>query len=184
VTSAVFTFFGGALLLSEGLDLFSNLGITEHGRDIPMLVTMGRIRFLMGLLAILSGALLLWLPRLHVAWGTIVLVVGLVRVLRLEAWFANLLGAGPIVIGAVCYPLEGCIALGPMFYSQTPLFAEGLVPMTAVFLLFAGGILAVVAGSLRKIRPLDPPTTRDRSPSSLERSSSGLIGQNQPRSRK
>ncbi len=128
-----------------------------------MLVTMGWIRFVMGMVSILSGALLLWLPRLHVAWGATVLVVALVRVLRLEAWFANLLGAGPIIVGANCYPLEGCVALHPVFFSSTPLFPEGLVPMTAVYLLFAGGILAVVSRSSRKIRPLGPPTTRDTS---------------------
>lgn len=151
---------GGLLLVTQGVDLFSNVGI-EHGRDIPMLLTMGWIRILMGLLAILSAGLLFWLPRLHVVSGVAVLVIALVRVLRLESWFANLLGAGPILNGAICDPLKGCLALDPLFSSSTQLFSEGLVPMAAVYLLFAGGILAVVARSSREIRPLGPPTTQD-----------------------
>ncbi len=115
-----------------------------------MLVTMGRIRFLMGLLAILSGALLLWLPRFHMVSGVTVLVVALIRLFRLEAWFATLLRAGPIINGAVCGPLKGCIALYPAFFDAMPPFPEGLVPMSAVYLLLAGGILAVVSKVVAK----------------------------------
>lgn len=154
---------GGALLINQGFYLFSSIGL-EHGRHIPMLVTMGNIRILLGSLAILAAVLLVWAPRLHVAWGAIVLVIGLVRVLRLEAWFANLLGAGPIIIGAIGDPLNGWLALDPMFFSSTPLFAEGVWQVMPAYLLAAAGILAAASRVVVKDSLLGPSTIGDTGP--------------------
>jgi hypothetical protein len=146
---------GGVLIFFQGLEWTGRVG-DQHGVFASMWLAMGWIRAFFGLLAVLAAVLLFWQPRRHVIYGGMLLAVGVVRLFRLEPFFANWLGAGPIILYWSCY--DPCIAATPMFFGPVPFFVEALEVMAGGLLVSISGVLAMIWERLKKPKAVSTQT--------------------------